>query len=183
MKKLILSLAVVLVAGGCQTPTPDHCSGTLGSGLTQAMSEAEQRLGNGCTYQFDAYYQELLRIGEQNPGRENRKLFSDHLIAAKNMGVISQRQAQERYNRYFNIKFVSLAGDYNTCSQVCPDRARTLSLMKQELGDKELGLLRISGDQASYYRANTLLQEADLVLEATCRACAAGDDRGLAARR
>ncbi len=183
MRNLIVLCALTLCAAACQTPTPDHCSGSLGSNLTQAMSEAEQRLGNGCTYQFDAYYQELLRIGEQNPGRENRKLFSDHLIAVKNLGVISQRQAQERYNRYFNIKFVSLTGDYNTCSQVCPERARTLSLMKQELGDKELGLLRISDDQAGYYRANSLLQEADLVLEATCRACSAGEDQGLAARR
>jgi hypothetical protein len=34
--------------------------------------------------------------------------------------------------------------------------------------------MRVSADSASFYRADNLLKEADLVLEATCRACAAG---------
>jgi hypothetical protein len=46
--------------------------------------------------------------------------------------------------------------------------------MQAELHDKELGLMRASNDAASFYRADTLLKEADLVLEATCRACSAG---------
>ena len=90
------------------------------------------------------------------------------------MGVISKRQAQALYNRYFNVKFVSLAGDYNTCSQTCPVQARVISDMKAELQDKELGLLRVTGDNSSYYRADNLLKETQLVLAATCRACAAG---------
>ncbi|MGI9325362.1 MAG: hypothetical protein ACR2PZ_09105 [Pseudomonadales bacterium] len=174
MKYLIAIIAASLALGGCQTQVADHCSGSLGSNLNTAISEAEQRLSNGCEYQFDGYFQQLLAIAEDNPSADNKKLFSDHLVTAKNLGVISQRQAQERYNRYFNVKFVTLTGDYNTCSQACPDRARMLSEMKQELNDKERGLLKVSSDQASYYRANTLLQEADLVLEATCRACDAG---------
>ncbi|MFK7916222.1 MAG: hypothetical protein AB8B93_20080 [Pseudomonadales bacterium] len=178
MKNLTLLVLASLLAAGCQTQVADHCIGSLGGNLTTAMSEAESRLSNGCEYQFDGYFQELLAIAEDNPDADNKKRFSDHLISAKSMGVISQRQAQERYNRYFNIKFVSLTGDYNTCSQTCPDRARVLSSMKQELTDKERGLLRISADQASYYRANTLLQEADLVLEATCRACEASTAAG-----
>ncbi len=174
MKTPIALIAIGLALAGCQTQVADHCSGSLGNNLNTAISEAEQRLGNGCEYRFDGYFQELMAIAEDNPSPDNKKLFSDHLVNVKNMGVISQRQAQERYNRYFNIKFVSLTGDYNTCSQACPDRARMLSNMKQELTDKERGLLKVSADQASYYRANTLLQEADLVLEATCRACDAG---------
>lgn len=174
MKTLTIALLASLLAAGCQTQVADHCTGSLGNNLTNAFSEAESRLSNGCQYQFDGYFQELLAIAEDNPDADNKKRFSDHLISAKNMGVISQRQAEERYNRYFNIKFVSLTGDYNTCSQACPDRGRMLSNMKQELTDKERGLLKVSADQASYYRANTPLQEADLVLEATCRACDAG---------
>ena len=178
MKTLTTLLLASLLTAGCQTQVADHCSGSLGNQLSSAIDTAEARLSNGCEYQFDGYFQELLAIAENNPDTNNKKYFSDHLINAKNMGVISQRQAQERYNRYFNIKFVSLTGDYNTCSQTCPDRSRVLSSMKQELLDKERGLLRISADQPSYYRANTLLQEADLVLEATCRACEAGTGAG-----
>ena len=36
------------------------------------------------------------------------------------------------------------------------------------------GLLKISQDNDGYYRANELYQEMELVLEATCTACAAG---------
>ena len=87
------------------------------------------------------------------------------------LGVITHRQAQERYNRYFNVKFVSLAGDYNTCAQTCPVRHRVLSAMSEELLDKERGLMKASADPESYYRADHLLKETQLVLEATCRAC------------
>jgi hypothetical protein len=52
-----------------------------------------------------------------------------------------------------------------------------MSDMRAELHDKELGLLRASNDPASFYRADHLLKETDLVLEATCRACLAGDAR------
>ena len=109
-----------------------------------------------------------------NPDKQNPMLFSNFLMRVQDLGVISRRQAQALYNRYFNVKFVSLRGDYNTCSQTCPVRDQVMSDMRAELHDKELGLMRASSDQGSFYRADNLLKEADLVLEATCRACANG---------
>ena len=88
--------------------------------------------------------------------------------------MITKRQAKSLYNRYFNVKFMALTGDYNTCSQACPVQGQVVGNMRSELKDKELGLLRVSQDQASFYRADHLLKEAQLVLEATCRACASG---------
>ena len=52
-----------------------------------------------------------------------------------------------------------------------------LANMKEELRDKQVGLLKASEDKSSYYRADHLLKETQLVLEATCRACAAGEQR------
>jgi hypothetical protein len=46
--------------------------------------------------------------------------------------------------------------------------------MERELSDKERGLLKVSRDADGYYRADQLYQEVELVLEATCSACAAG---------
>ena len=46
--------------------------------------------------------------------------------------------------------------------------------MERELSDKERGLMRVSLDNDGYYRADQLYQEVELVLEATCTACAAG---------
>ena len=86
-------------------------------------------------------------------------------------GLLSQRQAREYYNRYFNVKFMSMQGDYNNCSHTCPRRDRVMLNMERELSDKELGLLKISLDSAGYYRADELYQEVELVLKATCTAC------------
>ena len=44
--------------------------------------------------------------------------------------------------------------------------------MNRELQDKEQGLLKVTADRLENYRANRLYQEAELVLEATCTACA-----------
>jgi len=175
MRILVLFTLAALAAAGCASnKTADYCAARLGGNLDAAMQEAGERLSNGCEYQFDGYFQQLLALAEANPDRKNRMHFSDFLLQVNDMGVISRRQAQSLYNRYFGVKFVSLQGDYNTCSQTCPQRARVLSDMQAELHDKELGLLRASADQQSFYRADHLLKETELVLEATCTACEAG---------
>ena len=173
MKRTLICLVMMVpVLGACATgQTVDFCSVRLQGDLQSAMSLAEDRVRNGCEYQFDGYFQSLLAIAAENPDKQNPMRFSDHLMRVHETGVISRRQAESLYNRYFNVKFVSLQGDYNTCSQTCPIRGQVMSDMRAELHDKELGLMRASSDQASFYRADNLLKETDLVLEATCRAC------------
>jgi hypothetical protein len=174
MIRILSSVLVVLSLAACTTTQPDHCAVNLRGNLDTAMTTAESKLASGCEYHFNSYFNSLLTIAEANPDKDNKMLFSDHLMRVNEMGVISRRQAEGLYNRYFNVKFVSLQGDYNTCSQTCPVRTQVMSDMKAELHDKELGLMRASADAASFYRADTLLKETDLVLEATCRACTAG---------
>ena len=55
-----------------------------------------------------------------------------------------------------------------------PNRHNVLFDMERELSDKERGLLKVSLDNQGYYRADELFHEVELVLEATCTACAAG---------
>lgn len=176
--KRIPIICLLLTAGlaACSTtPVADHCTAEFSGDLDRAIADAEQRLNNGCEYHFDRYFQQLLATAEENPDAENKSRFSDYLVRTNEMGVISRRQARELYNRYFNVKFVSLTGDYNTCAQTCPVQRDVLTNMEYELRDKQVGLMQASGDKTSYYRADHLLKEAQLVLEATCRACAAGE--------
>ena len=107
-------------------------------------------------------------------GRKTSGRFSEFLVWAADEGLLSQRQARNYYNRFFNVKFTTLASDYNNCSHTCPRRDRVLLDMERELSDKERGLLRVSLDNGSYYRADELYREMELVLEATCTACNAG---------
>ncbi len=66
-----------------------------------------------------------------------------------------------------------MMGDFNNCASSCPRKSALLSDLEVELADKELGLMKVSGDRDAYYRADRLFQELELVLEATCTACSA----------
>lgn len=166
------ALAATILAGCNATPERSpECNLPQGPDLERAMSTARVDLKTGCEARFDAYFQRLLSIAEGDPKKENRARFSEFLVWANEQGLLSKRQARERYNRYFGVKYVSLMGDYSVCSQSCPRRPQVLRDMKQELADKEQGLLKVSADPLDYQRANRLFQETELVLEATCTAC------------
>jgi hypothetical protein len=165
-------LMVIGLVTGCATSVPlAECHVSLKAPLGKAMAIVEDKLAQDCAYEFETYQAQLMDIAVDNPHADNKREFSDFLVRVSNRGTISKRQASAIYNRYFNVKFVSLAGEYNTCSQVCPVRRKVMTEMRQELRDKETGLMRASLDKAGYYRADHLLKESEIVLEATCRAC------------
>ncbi len=178
MKTNFLACITVLIAlAGCASSQPvAQCDVSLQAPLSGAMYTVEQKLVEGCEYGFDHYLSQLIDVAVDDPSPKHKRTFSDFLVRVSNQGIISKRQASAIYNRYFNVKFVSLAGDYNTCSQVCPVRSKVLADMRGELLDKEVGLMQASRDASSYYRADHLLKESQIVLEATCRAC--GENTG-----
>ena len=170
---IIATLFATLVLSSCASTTPT-CSSPQAKDLGRAVTTVQASLMEGCHAHFDRYYDDLLSIAEGDPKPENKREFSQFLVWSSDNGLLSNRQAQDYYNRYFNIKFMSLKGDYNNCSHTCPNKQKVLFDMERELSDKERGLLRVSLDNDGYYRADRLYQEVELVLEATCTACAAG---------
>ena len=166
---LLVATASTMLAS-CATP-PVPCMGPTSMSLHYAVDEVKGRLMDGCIASFDRYYDDLLTIAEGDPKPENKRIFSEFLVWSGDQGLLSQRQASDYYNRYFNVKFTSMQGDYNNCSHTCPRRDRVMLNMERELSDKERGLLKVSQDSAGYYRADELYQEVELVLEATCTAC------------
>jgi len=173
-----LAIAIAVLWAGALTScasSPPGCAGPQTRNLDAAFSHARSSLAAGCQAEFDRFYDDLLSIAEGDPKPENKRAFSEFLVWASDEGILSTRQARDYYNRYFNVKFMSLAGDYNNCSHTCPRRDRVMLDMERELTDKERGLLRVSLDNQGYYRADELYREVELVLEATCTACAAGN--------
>lgn len=167
-----LTLAATLLVASCATTQPS-CMSPQSHNLNSAMSAVKSNLTSGCQAQFDRYYDDLLTIAEGDPKPENKRAFSEFLVWSSDQGLLSKRQAENYYNRYFNVKFMSMRGDYNNCSHTCPNKQRVLINMESELSDKERGLLRVSLDSSGYNRADQLFQEVELVLEATCMACTA----------
>ena len=173
-----LKLSALLCAGGlflagCNSNPPKAalCNLPEGNDLAAAMEQARFDLNSGCASRYDDYFRALLEIASGNPDPENRRRFSDFLQWSMDEGLLNRRLAQARYNRYFNVKYVSLMSDYSVCSETCPKRSRVLSDMQDERNHKKLGLLKISGDRNQYQRADRLYHETELVLEATCTAC------------
>jgi hypothetical protein len=166
-------LACLVLLTACASTEPG-CPSPQTRNLDSAISFVKTSLSTGCEAHFDRYYDDLLTIAEGDPKSENKRIFSEFLIWSGDQGLLSTRQAQDYYNRFFNVKFMSMKGDYNNCSHTCPNKQRVLFDMQRELSDKERGLLKVSRDSEAYYRADRLYQEVELVLEATCTACAAG---------
>jgi len=169
-----LAVAALLLALSACATKPPPCGSPSTRNLDDAVAVVQRSLDAGCAAHFDRFYDDLLTIAEGDPKPENKQIFSEFLVWSSDQGLISQRQARDYYNRFFNVKFVTLASDYNNCTHTCPRRDRVMLQMQRELSDKERGLLRVSLDNAGYYRADELYQEVELVLEATCTACEAG---------
>jgi len=177
LRNPFLLVAGLLITSGilsaCASNAPT-CAGLQTKNLDSAIDIAQTSLATGCQAHFDRYFDDLLTIAEGDPKPENKRAFSEFLVWSSDEGLLSTRQAQDYYNRYFNVKFMSMKGDYNNCSHTCPNKQRVLFNMERELSDKERGLLKVSLDNDGYYRADQLFQEVELVLEATCTACSAG---------
>lgn len=166
-------IASSLILASCASTKPT-CASPQSKNLSAAISTVQSTLMEGCHAHFDRFYDDLLSIAEGDPKPENKREFSQFLVWSTDKGLLSNRQAENYYNRFFNVKFMTLKGDYNNCSHTCPNKQKVLFDMERELSDKERGLLRVSLDNDGYYRADQLYQEVELVLEATCTACAAG---------
>jgi hypothetical protein len=143
--------------------------------ISEAISEARNSLSSpDCAIRFNAIFEHLLFVAQNDPKPKNNKIFSEFLTWAKDNSIISARQTKEIYTSYFSHKFVALPRDYQTCSY-CKDIDKLVQKMKEELRLKETGLLKICENRARYVRAKSDYVNMRTILKATCKACQAGD--------
>ena len=129
--------AALLIDGGSGTLQRLKKAGVDARDLDGAVHSAKASLAAGCEAHFDGYMDQLLEVAAGDPDPGNRQVFSEFLVWTSDSGLLSKRQAQETWNRYFNVKYVSLQGDYNNCALTCPVREQVLDSMEDELADKE----------------------------------------------
>lgn len=144
-----------------------------GVNLAEALAHSQKDLGSfQCETMFDSYYERLIDVARRDPDMENKRRFSEFLEWANAEGIIDKIQARSYYNRYFNTTFMSLPDDFNVCSSCSDQTQRELEMqLKEELAQKEEGLLRACRDKQAYYSAADQYNSILLLLDATCTAC------------
>jgi len=169
---------VVLLTGmavaGCalQEEPPFRCSVPTAKNVGEAFAHTRRDLSHPeCQFQFDAYVDTLLQTAAEDPGEQNKRRFSELFAFAREQGILSARQAERRYRRYFTTNFVSLDERYNNCSTTCRDPGAVRRALREELTDKDRGLLRAAGDRQRYEQADREYNQLLTLIEATCRAC------------
>jgi hypothetical protein len=170
----LLCLLCLVALAACETGAPKKpvaCAPPTGIDLNAAIAQTQSDLSmTQCHYMFDAYLDNLLAIAQGNPNIENKQKFSEFLVWANTQGILTRVQAENHYNRFFNITFVCLPDDYNVCS-VCNKQPEIERNMAAELRDKEVGLLKACRDKDSYYTAYDQYETLRVLLEATCQSC------------
>jgi len=170
---LRLTTVLLLGAAGCMPfGSQPECTLPQSKNLDRAFAEARNDLANeACQFRFDEYVDALLAAAAEDAGEENKRRFSELFAFARDQDILSARQAQRHYRRYFTPDFVSLSERYNNCSTTCrrPDEVRRE--MRRELRDKDRGLLRAADDQQGYAVADEEYNQLLTLIEATCSAC------------
>jgi hypothetical protein len=103
---LLAALSALFLASCATSPPP--CDGPQSRNLSAAVDHVKNSLASGCSAHFDRYYDDLLRTAEGDPKPGNKRVFSEFLVWSADEGLLSQRQAKDHYNRYFNVKFMTL---------------------------------------------------------------------------
>ena len=172
-----LSLAGVLTAlAACsQQPTySNNCALDPGKNVDRLFEQVHDKLDDrSCHYQFREYSQQLITAAKGAPEAENEARFAGLMRESIDRGIVSRKQGQELFSRYFDTEFHSVKVEpRNNCSAL--NRKDVLYAdMKQELAYKREGLLEILGDENRFRQAQRHYADLQLVLDAVQLACSA----------
>lgn len=175
MSSLLLSGAVLAMIGCSQQPTvADHCALGPGKQVDRLFDEVHEKLADrSCHYHFHDYTQQLVVAAKGAPEPDNEARFAALMRDSIDRGIISRRQGQELFSRYFDTEFHSVKREpRNNCSAL-RRKDELYAEMKRELGYKREGLLEILDDAERFRQAQRHYADLQLVLDAVQVACSA----------
>ena len=126
--------------------------------------------GTQCNEEFDDLYQNILKVAARDSKPSNRALIKGFIDWCYANGILYKNTARQKYGEYFSSMFMCLEKWPKICHQ-CSGLNEIERDMKAELRMKELGLLRISEDEARYNKAVIAFNQTLVVLKAACMAC------------
>lgn len=186
LKTLLTTTVLFSVAfsAGCQTNSPKtaavqapiSCELPVSKDLPTATQETKNMLEErSCRAKLYAAYEKLLTIGQGDPKPSNQQIYGDFLRWSQQQGLISHKQKAQLYSRYFTQVFATLPSDHQMC-YYCdgPGQEKLIYQVDNELQDKQLGLVKILNDKATYRKSSAIADSVKLRIEAACHACGDG---------
>ena len=173
--KLTGALTLMLVAAGCsQQPQKPvvACSLSDSNNIDHLFAEVSENLGNrACHYAFAEYRERLLQTAKGSPGPENEARFAGLLRESVERGIISKRQAQETFSRYFDPEFYAVKTEPRSSCSSLREKETLYAAMRSELAYKRTGMLEILDDESRFRQAQHHYNDLTMVFEAVDTAC------------
>ena len=168
---------LLLTLGACsQVPSKDTADCSLGdtNSVDRLFAQASSKLKNrSCQYAFPEYQERLVAAAKGDPGAENEARFAGLLRESIELGVISKRQGQEIFSRYFDPEFYVVKAEARSSCSSLRDKEALYAEMRLELADKREGMLEILDDKDRFRQAQHYYSDLNMVFDAVNAACLA----------
>jgi len=167
-------IAALALAGCSQTPEKNlaDCSLSNTNNVDKLFSEVSGKLEiSSCHYSFPQYRDRLLTAAKGAPGLENEARFAGLLRQSIQSGIISKKQGQEIFSRYFDPEFYVVKSEARSSCSSLRQKARLYAEMRTELAYKKEGMLEILDDEARFRKAQSYFQDLNIVFDAVDAAC------------
>ena len=171
------TLAFALSLAACsQVPKKDsaECQLSDTNNVDRLFAEVSRKLSNrACQYSFPQYQERLLAAAKGDPGPENEARFAGLLRQSIDLGVISKRQGQELFSRYFDPEFYVVKAEARSSCSSLREKDALYAEMRLELADKREGMLEVLADQERFRQAQHYYSDLNMVFDAVNAACLA----------
>ncbi len=168
-------LAVLLAISACSQQgrhDASQCELSGSNNVDHLFAEVSGKLQvPACHYSFPRYRERLLHAAKGSPGPENEARFAGLLRESVDLGIISKRQAQETFSRYFDPEFYVVKVEPRSSCSSLRKKDALYAAMREELAFKRVGMLEILNDEARFRQAQHHYNDLNMVFEAVSTAC------------
>jgi len=169
------ALLVAAFATGCsQSPTREvaDCSLSDTNNVDKLFAQVSKRLEHGsCHYSYPIYQERLVAAAKGAPGPENEARFAGLLRESIERGIISKKQGQEAFSRYFDPEFYVVKSQSRSSCSSLRQKDRMYNEMREELAYKREGMLEILDDGTRFRQAQHYYNDLTIVFDAVNAAC------------
>ena len=172
----VLLGTTLLVTAACSQQPQRHqasCQLTPTNNVDRLFTEVSDKLADSsCHYSFADYREQLVGAAKGAPGPENEARFAGLLRESIDRGVISKRQGQAVFSRYFDPEFYVVKAEPRSSCSTLRHKEELTTAMREELAFKREGMLDILDDQERFRQAQRHYSDLNLVFDAVQVACA-----------